>query len=128
MCSSVTSDRTTVTTEESTLSGVDTVEETFDRLEPPRFAWCGPERQFVTGGAIKTVTAAGPERFQQLDAAAATLSTEAPPGGDRHTVPFVCGGRFSAAAAQDRRGGRFRPRCSLCRPPSWKPLATGYSW
>lgn len=99
MCSSATSDRATITTEKSTLAGVDTVEEAFDHLEPPRFAWCGPERQFVTGGAIKTVTAAGPDRFQQLNAAAATLSTEAQSETGRQTVPFVCGGRFAATSA-----------------------------
>lgn len=48
----------------------------FDGLERPRFAWVRPDEQRLVGGRVARVTAAGPDRFRDIeDRASATLAT-----------------------------------------------------
>ncbi len=96
-------DGTTLVAEEHSLPNLAAVEYAFDRIEPPRFAWCGPNRRFVTGGAAATISAESTSRFAQLQTAIDQLPTIRSATGQTVSIPLVGGGQFHTVAAESGR-------------------------
>jgi menaquinone-specific isochorismate synthase len=57
----------------STTVAVPSLEAALEALDQPRLAWLGPGERFVAGGAVRTLVADGPNRFDRIRSASAAL-------------------------------------------------------